>query len=304
MDNDSRAWFRLIAVALAGSLIMPSACALAPEQAGDERSAQIYDPADGTHVALGAALEISSWVSSPGVVTAMTLHANGRPVRIDLFTYPYLRSGRVHQPWTPPAAGTYGLQVLMQDADGNVMSDVVTIIVEGGITPTVLTRTPFTPTLPTGTPFNLTTTITVTPWSGAPEATANQNTNCRAGPATAYPPVWDFLQGETAPIVGQNEGGTWVQVQPPGSLNKCWAWIDLVTVHGTLNDVPVAAAPALPITVTPTVTKSPKPPEPPKPEPEPSYTSCQDYPDLSTCSSDPEKIGGCYWDTGMNKCMP
>ena len=37
MDNDSRAWFRLIAVALAGSLIMLSACTLAGEQAGAER---------------------------------------------------------------------------------------------------------------------------------------------------------------------------------------------------------------------------------------------------------------------------
>jgi uncharacterized protein YraI len=282
--------------------IFLTACDTAIQDGGGSFSARITQPVDGAHVPINTELEIQTQVSSPGVVTGVTLEVNGQPAREDLFSNPAFQSGTVFQPWTPQAPGTYALQVIIRDANGQVASNVVTIFVEE-ITPPPLTLivTPTdTPSALTETPTATTTTTptsttTLTPMPDTPQATANQNANCRKGPGSAYPFVWSFMDGQTAPIVGRNENNTWIVVDRLDGNGQCWVWTDLVIIQGNISDLPVVPAPPLPVTDTPTatltITKSP-------------YSACHDYPDFATCNDDPMGFGGCTWDTGMESCLP
>lgn len=72
-----------------------------------------------------------------------------------------------------------------------------------------------------------------------------------------------------------------------------------ITITPTLTSTPT-------LTTMPTITDTPNPPTATStPTPKgPSSSACHDYPDLATCLSDPNGIGGCTWDTGMDKCQP
>ncbi|MFC2025887.1 Ig-like domain-containing protein [Chloroflexota bacterium] len=285
-----------------------TACNLPAQESGGSFSAQITSPVDGAHVPVNTELEIKTQVSSPGVVTGVTLEVNGESAREDLFSNPTFQSGTVFQPWTPKATGTYALQVILQGSKGEVASNVVTVIV-GDTTPTspTLIVTPSdTPTPLTGTPTaTTTTTITQTPTPDKPQATANQNANCRKGPGTAYSVVWSFKDGQTASIVGRDQYNSWMVIDRLDGNGQCWVWVDLVDVQGNINDLPVIPAPSLPPTDTPTrkPTFTPTPTQTEKPPKQP-YFSCRDYPDFATCNDDPMGFGSCYWDTGLNNCQP
>jgi len=288
-------------------VIFLTACDTAIQDGGGSFSAQIVQPVDGAHVPLNTELEIRTQVSSPGVITGVTLEVNGQPAREDLFTNRTFNSGTVLQPWTPQAPGTYALQVIIRDANGQVASNVVTIFV-GEITPpplTLIDTQTDTPTAQTGTPTTTTTTTptsttTLTPRPDTPQATANQNVNCRKGPGPDYPVVWSFMEGQTASIVGRDQYDTWMVIDRLDGNGQCWVWTDLVIIQGNISDLPVVPAPPLPVTDTPeepTLT----PTQTPKKSP---YSACHDYPDFATCNADPMGFGGCTWDTGMESCLP
>lgn len=295
--------------------ILLSSCSLPVQTSGQELRVEITYPAEGERVALGKMLEIRSHVTSNGAISAVKLQVNGQEVRHDTFSNPSLQSGTIYQPWVPPSPGTHALQVMLVGAGGQVNSNVVTILVDEEITPTVLTATQHTvtPTPITVTPtftatlLTETPTITITTTPDQPQARANQNTNCRTGPATAYPIAWIFMEGQTTPLVGQSQDGSWLVVERLDGYGNCWLLGSLVTTTGNTANLPYFSAPPLPITDTP------KPPE--KPEKiitdtpktitkEPAFNACNEYPDLSTCLADPIGFGNCSWNTGLNRCEP
>ncbi|MCD4673848.1 MAG: hypothetical protein K8R77_14390, partial [Anaerolineaceae bacterium] len=160
-----------------------SACTFPAQDTGSGFSAEIVAPADGAHVGLGVQLEVESRVASPGIVTGVTLLVNDQSEREDLFSNPAFTSGTVYQPWTPPAPGTYALQVILKNDKGQILSDVVTVIVEDVAVaePAKVTPDTPTPTTVTETPDKLTgtPTVTPTPTEDKLQATANRNVNCR-----------------------------------------------------------------------------------------------------------------------------
>lgn len=99
-------------------------------------------------------------------------------------------------------------------------------------------------------------TITLTPEQ--PKATAIQNANCRYGPGTAYDIADTLFAGDTAPIVGRNEQNTWWQIKGPTFGSLCWVSKVTVEVSGSMEGVPIGAAPPPP-TLTPEPREKPKP---------------------------------------------
>ncbi|RME98114.1 MAG: SH3 domain-containing protein [Chloroflexi bacterium] len=84
--------------------------------------------------------------------------------------------------------------------------------------------------------------------------------NVRQGPGTNYPVLGQLPPGQSLPVVGQNESGTWWQVPLPNG-GRGWIADSVVQVSGPV-DVPVVPAPPPPAPPTATL----PPPEPPKPQ--------------------------------------
>ncbi len=82
----------------------------------------------------------------------------------------------------------------------------------------------------------------------APAVTANLNANVRTGPGTVYPAVDALLQGQSAPIAGQNADGTWWYIgfaSAPGGHG--WISGSTVTAACVPATVAVIAAPPTPV---------------------------------------------------------
>lgn len=77
-----------------------------------------------------------------------------------------------------------------------------------------------------------------------PTATTKQDLNVRGGPGTEYP-IQDVLQGgETVPVIGKNEDGSWLMVNVDGESG--WVSTYYTNTSG-LEDVPVVQAPPPPV---------------------------------------------------------
>ena len=120
------------------------------------------------------------------------------------------------------------------------------------------------------TPTATSTAATLTPTApseeagGPPEATFETGAFCRQGPATAYPDVISVAAGVLANIEGRSESlPLWWYIYIPAFDLRCWASGSVVGTTGETDDVPVLAAPPLPITNTPTPTSTPAPPSAP-----------------------------------------
>ncbi len=110
----------------------------------------------------------------------------------------------------------------------------------------------YTPT-PTPTP-EFTPTPSPSPTPEFAQARAKNNANVRSGPSTAYGRIGQLAAGNTYRVVGQNNDGTWWQLEVGGKQG--WVSSDLVDVTGNAEAVavvevappptpaPVAAAPA------------------------------------------------------------
>jgi uncharacterized protein YraI len=149
--------------------------------------------------------------------------------------------------WSPPAPGTYTLKVRTQSGSGGWSDFAVSVVTIGGAAET-----------PTDTPNPLITeTSSVTPSSTllppsacVPMVTFIQNANCRVGPGTVYEVYTSFLEGQTVPIDGQNEEGTWGWLRIPNSSDHCWSSASTYNVSCDIGALPVIAAPPTP-TMTP-----------------------------------------------------
>jgi len=290
-------------------LILLSACesppALPGDLLGESRSVSITSPEDNSEWTVGTPISIRSSVSAPEVVIGLTLFINGQQERAeDLFAHPTFTRGTIHQIWTPDQPGVFNLQTILRDGGGFAESNIVTISVGEATKPIITEITPsiITPTITsteiTLTPTQtLTPTLTLTPETGKPEATANQNLNCRRGPSTEYESLWYFMQGETTSIEGRNTDSSWLVISRTDGGGQCWVASYYVQIEGELSTLPFITPPPLPVTHTPTIT-----PTRTATVTEIPYSSCSDYPDFSTCTQDPMGFGGCSWSTGLNVC--
>lgn len=98
------------------------------------------------------------------------------------------------------------------------------------------TETPSeTPTV-TSTP-TITRTPTVTPTLAPPRGVVQVQANCRYGPGAAYLYEWGLYPGDRVDIVGRNDLGTWVYVDPWYYVDKCWVSTALLEIKGDVFSV-------------------------------------------------------------------
>jgi hypothetical protein len=158
--------------------------------------------------------------------------------------------------WTPPGAGIFLVGVRAVDTQGNTGSMTtsrVTISVDVTLTPEsadILTVTP-TATDEVGmvTPTD-TGTITDTPDTPqapiVPSVVAKTDANCRQGPETVFDVYGRLPAGQSASIMGRLVDNTWFLIALPNHSSYCWMAVSVVDILGTLDNVPIVEAPALP----------------------------------------------------------
>jgi hypothetical protein len=83
------------------------------------------------------------------------------------------------------------------------------------------------------------------PTDDSPTASFTANTNCRRGASIDHEIVTFLREGQTAPIVGRNEDGSWWLIQVPGTAVRCWVWGKFVTPHGDISRAPFVESPVL-----------------------------------------------------------
>jgi hypothetical protein len=104
-----------------------------------------------------------------------------------------------------------------------------------------------------------------------PTITAEQDTNCRAGPGQDYAVEGFLLLGQASQVHGREQSGNWWYIANPGKPGEfCWVWEGSTQVSGDPSGLPVVEAqplPQAPAASTPTTT--PYKAAPPAPPPEP-----------------------------------
>lgn len=98
--------------------------------------------------------------------------------------------------------------------------------------------------------FTFTPAFTTTPaFTSTPSfayVTLSENTNCRTGPAQAYPLVDTFLVGQTIEVIGKNSTNEYWYVRSPNNQSVfCWMW-GFYAKGGNLGNVPVFTPPPSP----------------------------------------------------------
>lgn len=105
--------------------------------------------------------------------------------------------------------------------------------------PPTPTQTPtplYTPTItltPTCSP-----TITPTPTYKPIAAIVKVQSHCRHGPGVAYLHEWTLYPNVRVDIIGRNDLGTWVYVDPWTYAHYCWVNASLLEIRGNLFDAP------------------------------------------------------------------
>jgi uncharacterized protein YgiM (DUF1202 family) len=129
------------------------------------------------------------------------------------------------------------------------------------------TNTPLPPTpspIPSATPTDIPSpteipTLIPTATPARPQVVSAVTVNVRAGPGTNYSVINTLPPGVPVGIVGQNQGGTWWQIQGPDGAT---GWVSNSVVEASFTQsVPVVAAPP-----PPQPTPAPVPTTPPKPK--------------------------------------
>ena len=112
------------------------------------------------------------------------------------------------------------------------------------LTPSTTPSATFTPT-PTLTPtITLTPTVTYTP-SITPTPTATPElrgrvsvqANCRYGPGAAYLYEWGLYPGNRVTVLGRNQEGTWVYVDPWTYMDYCWVKTEFLELTYDVSSV-------------------------------------------------------------------
>lgn len=96
-----------------------------------------------------------------------------------------------------------------------------------------------TPTITTTPTITLTPSNTPTP-TQTPEVRGSvlQQSNCRYGPGSAYLYEWGLYPTNRVTVLGRNQDGSWVYVDPWNYTDKCWVKTDLLELTGDVSTVP------------------------------------------------------------------
>jgi uncharacterized protein YraI len=150
--------------------------------------------------------------------------------------------------WTPPAPGTYTLEVKAFNSQGQVSAPTTVTVNAVGESAAA------TPT-PTSTPATPSPTVPTTP-----SLTTKTDLNVRSGPGTQYDLLGLLPAGVTVEIIGRDEARQWWQIRfSPAEDGIGWVAADpAFSTTANVDNVPVAQAPPTP-TGTPTPTNTPVP---------------------------------------------
>jgi len=77
----------------------------------------------------------------------------------------------------------------------------------------------------------------ITPTFDSPNVTVVEQTNCRYGPGAAYLYEYGLYSGDRYDVVGRNQLGTWVYLEPKFGGNRCWAKTSLLNIEGDIFQV-------------------------------------------------------------------
>jgi uncharacterized protein YraI len=192
--------------------------------------------------------------------------------------------------WTPPAPGTYTLEVKAYNVQDKVSAPTtvsVNVVGPAGLDTPTTTPTPATPT-PTV--------------PSIPSLTTKTDLNVRSGPGIQYDLLGLLPAGVTVEIIGRDETRQWWQIRfSPAADGIGWVAADpAFSTTANVDNVPVAQAPPtptgtptetpIPATATPTITSTPVPPtDTPTPTPTPTATS---QPTNITFDVSPTRIEG------------
>jgi hypothetical protein len=177
------------------------------------------------------------WVSNIKTADAVSPVEQGQPTLTASFQ------------WTPPAPGTYTLEVKAFNSEGRVSAPTTVTVNAVGES---AAQTP----TPTSTPETPTPTVPATP-----SLTTKTDLNVRSGPGTQYDLLGLLPTGVTVEIIGRDETRQWWQVRfSPAADGIGWVAADpAFSTTANVDNVPVAQAPPTP-TGTPTPTDTPVPP--------------------------------------------
>ncbi len=85
---------------------------------------------------------------------------------------------------------------------------------------------------------SLTPTPSLTPTFAPIAAKVLVQSNCRYGPGAAYLYEWGLYPDVRVDIVGRNDLGTWVYVEPWTYFDRCWVKAEFLEIRGDLRDAP------------------------------------------------------------------
>lgn len=259
---------RLLVLPLLGLLAACTASATPVSQPA-KPIAIIAAPQNNSTVGLGQEINITFTVADVKGIAQVELSIDGQPVQVRKVDPP-TNSFAGSQPWKPDKPGSHVVELRAFNVD-NQPSDPAQIFINvpdaGGAVPTTIAVTPppveppviveaATPTAialisPSATPEP-----PPTPVSTQPMVTTLGSLNVRGGPGTDYDVIGRLTQGQTLPITGRNNEGTWWQVAfPPGSNERGWVSASAqFTAASNAATVPVVQAPPRPTPVVPTAT--------------------------------------------------
>jgi uncharacterized protein YraI len=184
----------------------------------------------------------------------------------------------VSVPWTPMAAGTHAIQLRAFGLEDKLMGQSEPLVMDAKpavaqVTPTsaaAATKAPTAAAVATATPAAAAATATpaaqaTTAAEGPSMTVTNDFVNVREGPNIGYRLLGRLDKGQTAPVRGKNQDGTWWQISyAAGSNGVGWVFGEYVQANAAAKNVPVASAPPLP-TSPPQPTAAPSLPTAPPP---------------------------------------
>ncbi len=219
----------------------------------------ITAPVNGSQVPVGQPTGVQVTASDPAGIVRLELWVSGQKVQEAASPaaqgQPTLTAA---MQWTPPAPGSYTLEIKAYNTQNRVNVPASVAITAGAaVTTTVVV---------TGTPQTPTATVPSTP-----AITAKTDLNVRLGPEMFYDLVGLLPAGASAEITAKSEDGQWWQIKfSPASSGFGWVTAnpEFSTAANTSN-LPIAQAPPTP-TGTPTLLPTSTPTVPPTHTPVPS----------------------------------
>ncbi|MCL4506284.1 MAG: SH3 domain-containing protein [Chloroflexi bacterium] len=163
----------------------------------------------------------------------------------------------VSVPWTPMSAGTHAIQLRAFGLDDKLLGQSEPLVMDAKASVAQVTPTPDSASAaPTAAQATATTaggaSATPTPKAttaaeGPKLTVTNDFVNVREGPNIGYRLLGTLDKGQSAPVRGKSQDGTWWQISyAAGSSGVGWVFGDYVQANSASASVPVASAPPLP----------------------------------------------------------